>query len=60
MHLFGTCVLAIGIAVFVIIGFVRVARDLLSRSIFGAPSLSNEERAVEIADDRRFASPIKH
>jgi hypothetical protein len=43
MHLLGTCLLIIGLAALVIIGFLRVAQDLLSRSIFDAPSLSNEE-----------------
>ena len=60
MHLLGTCVLVMGLAAFLIIGFLRVAQDLLSRSIFDAPSLSNEERAVEVAEDTRFSSSMSN
>jgi hypothetical protein len=60
MHLLGTCVLVMGLAAFVIIGFLRVARDLLSRSIFDAPSLSKENRAVEFTEDRGFSGSVSN
>jgi hypothetical protein len=60
MHLLGTCVLVTGLAAFVIIGFLRVAQDLLSRSIFDAPSLSKEDRSVEVSEDRGFSGSVSN
>jgi hypothetical protein len=53
MHLLGNCVLIVGLAAFVIVGFLNVLKDLLSRDIFDAPSWSSEERALEIAEGAR-------
>jgi hypothetical protein len=58
MHLLGICVLVTGLAAFLMIGFLRVAQDLLLRSIFDAPSLSKEDRAVEVAEDRGFSGSV--
>jgi hypothetical protein len=60
MHLLGTCVLVTGLAAFLMIGFLRVAQDLLLRSIFDAPSLSKEDRAVEVAEDRGFSGSVSN
>ena len=60
MHLLGTCVLVTGLAAFVIIGFLRVAQDLLSRSIFDAPSLPKEDRAVEVSENDDLEQPTGH
>jgi hypothetical protein len=57
MHVLGTCVLVMGFAAFVIIAFLRVARDLLSRSIFDGPSVSHEDRVVETAE-QRFSNSV--
>jgi len=51
MHLLGNCVLIFGLAALVIIGFLRVVRDLMSRDIFEAPSSSNEGPRSRITDD---------
>ena|ERR1700736_6497002 len=45
MHLLGICALLIALAALLIIGFLDVARNLLSRDAFAAPSSSNEERS---------------
>jgi hypothetical protein len=55
MHLLGNCILIFGLAAFVIIGFLSVAIDLLSRDVFDASSWSNDERALEIAEDTRLS-----
>ena len=39
--------LIVALAALLIMGFLDVARQLLSRNIFATPSLSNEERAEE-------------
>jgi hypothetical protein len=57
MNLLCTCILIIGLATRVIVGLLSVIRDLFSRNIFDAPSPSNEEHAVEVADDARFPQP---
>jgi len=53
MRVFVTCVLTIGLAVLLILGVLRLVRELLSSSAVAAPSLPGEEHAVEIAEDRR-------
>jgi hypothetical protein len=51
MHLLGISALAIGFAVMLILGFLDVVQQLLSRNIFDSPQWSNVERAQEIADE---------
>jgi hypothetical protein len=54
MHLLGICALVIALAVLLIIGFLDVAQDLLSRDAFAAPSSSNEphsEHSQEVEHD---------
>jgi hypothetical protein len=51
MHLVGTFVSIIGLAVLLLIGFLNVARDLLSRSIFESPSCTSEEHLERIAHE---------
>jgi hypothetical protein len=51
MHLLGISALAIGFALMLILGFLDVAQQLLSRNIFDSPQWSNVERAQEIADE---------
>jgi hypothetical protein len=60
MHLLGTCVSIIGLVALVIILFLGVVRDLLSRGIFAAPSSSNEGRTVEFGDDERSSGPTSN
>jgi hypothetical protein len=55
MRLFVTCVLIFGFAVCVFIGLLRVARDLLARSVWDAPSLPNDDYPAEFADDNSRA-----
>jgi hypothetical protein len=49
MHLVGTFALVIGLVVLLLIGFLNVARDLLSRSIFESPSCTSDEPLERIA-----------
>ena len=56
MHTFGTGVLIIGLAVLLIVGLLRLIRDLCSSSVIAAPS-PNEERAVENTEDARLSGP---
>jgi len=56
MSAFGTYVLIVGFAVLLVVGLLRLVRDLLSGSAFAAPSSPNEEHAVEIAEDARPAN----
>jgi hypothetical protein len=56
MSLLGTCLLVIVLAALLIIGFLRVAHDLLSRRIFEAPSLSNEEFQISPSSKSHFSS----
>jgi hypothetical protein len=63
MHLVVTVALVIGFIALLIIGFLSVAHDLLSRIIFASRSRSNEVRPEQIdrlsdhpqANDRDFA-----
>jgi len=50
MRVFVYCILIIGLAGLLIVGLLRVIRDLLSRDVFAAPSSPNEEHE-EIAED---------
>lgn len=43
--------LIVALAALLIVGFLDVARELLSRNIFVAPLLPNEERAEESSDE---------
>ena len=43
--------LIVALAALLIMGFLDVARQLLSRNIFVAPLLPNEERAEESSDE---------
>ncbi len=47
MRVFVACILIIGLAVLLIIGLLRLVRDLLARDPFEAPSSPNEEHAVQ-------------
>jgi hypothetical protein len=49
MYLVVTVALVIGLMALLIMGFSSVAHDLLSRSIFEAPSCSNEVGFEQIA-----------
>jgi hypothetical protein len=46
-----------GLAVLLIMGFSRVAHDLLSRGIFEAPSCQNEEYLEQIDHDSGHLKP---
>jgi hypothetical protein len=48
MRALGICALIIGLAALLIVGFSSVVRELLSRSVFTAPSTPNEDRAAEM------------
>ena len=56
MRAFETCVF-IGLAVLLVIGLLSLVRDLLSSSVFAAPSSPNEEHVTEFADDARPSGP---
>jgi hypothetical protein len=58
MSVFGTYVLIVGLAVLLIVGLLRLVRDLLSTSAFAAPSSPDEERVVENAEDARLSGPL--
>ena len=47
MRLFVTCVLIAGPAVLLIIGFLSVVHDLLSRSVFAGPLSPTEEHLAD-------------
>ena len=49
----------IGLAVLLVIGLLRLVKDILSTSAFAAPSSPNEEHAVENAEDARPSGPSK-
>jgi hypothetical protein len=51
----GSCVLIIGFAVLLIVGLLRLAKDLLGGSLFAAPSSPTEEH-VEIEESRATGS----
>jgi hypothetical protein len=51
MHLVGTFALVMGLAVLLLIGFLNVAHDLLSRSILESPSFTSEEHLERIAHE---------
>jgi len=54
MRAFGSFVL-IGLAVLLVVGLLSVVKDLLSGSVFAAPTSPNEEQRVEIAEGARHA-----
>jgi hypothetical protein len=54
MRLFVTCILIIGPAVLLILGFLSLVRDLLSNSAFAAP-FSPDEDQIAIEEDARPA-----
>jgi hypothetical protein len=58
MRVFVICVLIIGPAALLIIGFLSVVRDLLSRSIIAAPSSLDEEHLMESADGEDSAGVL--
>jgi hypothetical protein len=43
MHTLGICTIVLVLAVLLIIGFLKVFQELLSRSMFEAPSCANEK-----------------
>ena len=49
MHVVGTLALLIGLAVLLLLGFLDVAHDLLSRNILESSSCANEEALARIA-----------
>jgi hypothetical protein len=51
MHLVGTFALVIGLVILLLIGFLNVAQDLLSRGIFESPSCASEEHLERIAHE---------
>jgi hypothetical protein len=54
MRVFVTCILIIGPAVLLILGFLSLVRDLLSNSAFAAP-FSPDEDQIAIEEDARPA-----
>jgi hypothetical protein len=58
MSVFVTFVLIVGFGVLMIIGILRLVRDLFSSSVLAAPSSPNEEHGVEIesSDGRQEGS----
>jgi hypothetical protein len=56
MHVFVSFVLITGLSVLLIVGLLRVIRDLLSRDVFAAPSSPNEAHE-EIAEDAMLSGP---
>jgi hypothetical protein len=55
MRAFGTCLLIIGLGVLLIVGLLRVIRELLSRDVFAAPQSAGEDARCSpdnIADKR--------
>jgi len=50
IHEFVICVLVIGLAALMIIGLLRLVQDLLSGTIFAAPSLPTEVHVGEIGE----------
>jgi len=56
MRAFGTFAF-IGLAILLIVGLLSLVKDLLSRSVFAAPSSPNEEHGVETAEDARLSGP---
>jgi hypothetical protein len=42
MHIVARVALAVALALLLLLGFLRVARELLSRTIYEVPSLDNE------------------
>ena len=58
MRVFITCVLIVGIAVLLVIGLLRVVRDLFSESVIAAPSSANEEGEPRRAENAGMPSAI--
>jgi hypothetical protein len=56
MRVFGTCLLIIGIGLLLIVGLLRIIRELLSRDVFAAHQAAGEDarssRPDNIADMR--------
>jgi hypothetical protein len=55
MRVFVTCVLIAGPAVLLIVGFLSVVHDLLSRSIFAGPMSPTEEHGADTSEEARFS-----
>ena len=51
MHLVGTFAFVIVLVSLLLIGFLNVARDLLSRNVFEPPSCASEENLEQIAHE---------
>ena len=51
MHLFITCILIAGPAILLIVGFLSLVGDLLSRNVFAAPFSPHEDQVEQIAGD---------
>jgi hypothetical protein len=56
MRVFITCILIVGPVVLLIVGFLSVVHDLLSRNILAAPVLPNEDEAAD-AEEAEPRSP---
>jgi hypothetical protein len=48
MHTLGICAMVFGLAALLIVGFLNIVQDLLSRSVFEAPSRSSESFAIRL------------
>jgi len=59
MHGCVVFLLVIGLAVLLLIGVLRVMRDLLSDSVFAAPLLENEE-PMQTGQQNAVRSPLLH
>ena len=56
MRLFVLCALVIGVGILLLIGFLTVAQELLSESIFGVPQEPGEETGRGCLDEERSRS----
>lgn len=60
MRVIGSCLLIIGFGVVMIVGLLRVIRDLLSRDVFAGPQSDAEEagpsRPANTADMGKYGS----
>jgi uncharacterized protein YneF (UPF0154 family) len=57
MYVVATLTLVIALVVLLILGFLRVARELLSRSIYEVPPLNREVRFQQIERDSGCQKP---
>jgi hypothetical protein len=57
MYLVATVTLVIALMVLLILGFLRVARELMSRSIYATPSCQDEDNLEQIERESSHWQP---